>query len=117
MFFLVTQCQCFQWLSVKGQKLSHMETEQQTQAHSTRGGPGSVGWAGPGCGSFYKSADDAGIHIRWKIMPHLMLHRLLPEKRPPRGFQIIPELQENSPEVADSVLGSCTFSLSHHIDL
>lgn len=67
--------------------------------------------------SFYNSTDDAGVHIRWKIMPQLMLHRPLPKKRPSRGFQIIPELQENNPEVADSVLGSCTFSLSHSIDL
>lgn len=101
----------------EAESLSHIETEQQTQAHSTCGGPGSVGSGGPGCGSFYNSTDDAGVHIRWIIMPQLMLHRPLPEKRPSRGFEIIPELQENNPEVADSVPGSCTFSLSHGIDL
>lgn len=101
----------------EAESLCHIETEQQTQAHSTCGGPGSVGWGGSGCGSFYNSTDDAGVHICWKIMPQLMLHRLLPEKRPSRDFQIIPEFQENNPEVADLVLGSCTFSLSHGIDL
>lgn len=39
--------------------------------------------------------------------------RLLPKDRPFSSFQIISEVQENSPEVADSVLWSCIFCLSH----
>lgn len=47
----------------EAESLCHIETEQQTPAHSTRGGSGSVGRGGLGCNSFYKSVGDEGAHI------------------------------------------------------
>lgn len=65
------------------------------------------------CSSVYKPTDDAGVHICWKIMSPVMSHGILPKDRPFSSFQLIPEVQENNPEVAALVLWSCIFSLSH----